>query len=44
LDVTIQEENVTLSGNIYELPLYGNKTLHPQITQGKAGGYSGKKI
>ncbi|KAG0650056.1 Polyphenol oxidase 1 [Hyphodiscus hymeniophilus] len=37
LEVEVQEEKVTLARDIYELPTYGQKTLHPEITQGKAG-------
>jgi tyrosinase len=43
LTVEVQEEIVTLGRNIYELPSYGAKTMHPEITQGKAGGYLQKK-
>jgi tyrosinase len=41
LRVTVQDEVVTKAGSITELPVYGKKTLHPEITRGKAGGYSG---
>ena len=41
LEIVVQEEVVTLARNIYELPSYGEKTLHPEVTQGKAGGYLG---
>jgi tyrosinase len=41
LEIVVQEEVVTLARNIYEVPSYGDKTLHPEITRGKAGGYSG---
>jgi tyrosinase len=41
LEIEVQEEVVTLARNIYEIPSYGAKTLNPEITQGKAGGYSG---
>lgn len=44
LEIEVQEEVVTLARDIYELPSYGTKTLHPEITQGKPGGYSGKKM
>lgn len=44
LEVEVQEEVVTVPRDIYELPSYGAKTLHPEITQGKAGGYSVKKM
>jgi hypothetical protein len=30
-----------MASSITELPKYGKKTLHPEITQEKAGGYSG---
>jgi tyrosinase len=43
LEVMIQEEIVTLARTIYEIPSYGEKTLHPEITQGKVGGYPAKK-
>lgn len=39
LDIVVQEETVTLASNIYEIPSYGAKTLHPEITRGKPGGY-----
>lgn len=42
LKVMVQEEVVTLARDVYEIPSYGEKTLHPEITQGKANGYSRK--
>jgi tyrosinase len=44
LEVEVQEEKVTLARDIYELPTYGEKTLHPEITQGKTGGHLGRKM
>jgi len=44
LEVDVQEEIVTLAKDVYELPKYGKKMLHPEVTQGKAGGYYGKKM
>lgn len=41
LTVTVQDELVTMSGDITELPTYGKMTLHPEVTKGRAGGYSG---
>ncbi len=40
LDVVVQEEVVTLPGSVYELPTYGQTTAHPEITEGKQGGYT----
>ena len=44
LDVVVQEEIVTLAREIYEVPVYGEKTLHPEVVQGKVGGYSARKM
>jgi tyrosinase len=44
LEIAVQDEVVTLARDIYEIPSYGEKTLHPEITQGKAGGYSARKM
>lgn len=44
LEIAVQDEIVTLAKDIYEIPSYGEKTLHPEITQGKAGGYSARKM
>lgn len=44
LEIVVQEEIVILARDIYEIPSYGEKTLHPEITQGKAGGYSAQKM
>lgn len=41
LTVTVQDEQVTNSGQITELPKYGKKTLHSEVTKGRAGGYDG---
>jgi hypothetical protein len=43
LEIVVQEEIVTLARDIYEIPTYRAKILHPEITQGKAGGYSVRK-
>ncbi|TVY85032.1 Polyphenol oxidase [Lachnellula suecica] len=39
LIITVQDEEVTFPTDNTELPTYGKKTLHPDITKGKAGGY-----
>jgi len=39
LRLVVQDEIVTLAGSMTELPVYGNKTLHPGVTSGKSGGY-----
>ncbi|KAH7330221.1 hypothetical protein BKA65DRAFT_404823 [Rhexocercosporidium sp. MPI-PUGE-AT-0058] len=41
LDIRVQEEVVMRSADITELPSYGQMTLHPEITTGRAGGYAG---
>ncbi|PBP18673.1 tyrosinase [Diplocarpon rosae] len=41
LTVTVQDELVTDSGDITKLPTYGKSTTHPEVTRGRAGGYSG---
>ncbi|TGO22829.1 hypothetical protein BPAE_0153g00050 [Botrytis paeoniae] len=38
--ITVQDEIVTHPAVETELPVYGTKTLHPEITSGKAGGAS----
>ena len=40
LKVECQDEIVTYDGDISHLPTYGQKTMHPEVTKGKAGGYS----
>lgn len=35
LHLVVQDEDVTLPGDVAELPTYGKPTLHPEITQGK---------
>ncbi|PVH87280.1 Di-copper centre-containing protein [Cadophora sp. DSE1049] len=40
LSVRVQEELVTMGGDITELPTYGAMALHPDITSGRAGGYA----
>ncbi|RDL42060.1 uncharacterized protein BP5553_02039 [Venustampulla echinocandica] len=39
LKVTVFDEMVTLPKDITELPQYGSKTVHEEITNSKAGGY-----
>ncbi|TAQ87719.1 hypothetical protein B7494_g3943 [Chlorociboria aeruginascens] len=38
LQILVQDEIVTLATDITKLPIYGEKTLHPEVTSGKAGG------
>ncbi|KAJ8068065.1 hypothetical protein OCU04_003639 [Sclerotinia nivalis] len=38
LIITVQDEIVTHPADDTQLPIYGTKTLHPEITSGKAGG------
>lgn len=38
LKIGIYDDVVTLPGSITELPKYGNRTAHPEVTSGKAGG------
>ncbi|KAM3081653.1 hypothetical protein ACMFMG_005105 [Clarireedia jacksonii] len=38
LVVTVQDEIVTVPGDETQFPVYGAKTLHPEVTSGKAGG------
>lgn len=38
LNIQVHEGAVTWGNNIYELPRYGDRTAHPQITKGKLGG------
>jgi hypothetical protein len=37
----VQEEIVTLAKYTTELPEYGKKTLHPEVTERRAGGFMG---
>ena len=37
LNVEVQRENVTLARDLYELPTFWNKILHPEITEGRDG-------
>ena len=39
LTIVVQEETVALGRSSSELPIYKEKTLHPEITEGKVGGY-----
>ncbi|KAJ5047353.1 uncharacterized protein L3040_003180 [Drepanopeziza brunnea f. sp. 'multigermtubi'] len=41
LIVTVQDEMVTMGGAITELPHYGEKTVHVEVTKGRRGGYGG---
>ncbi|KAL2067332.1 hypothetical protein VTL71DRAFT_1757 [Oculimacula yallundae] len=41
LNIRVQKELVTLGGDVTKLPSYGEMTLHPDITTGRAGGFSG---
>ncbi len=41
LVITAQSETVTLPSDLTELPVYGEKTFHSEITQGKTGGWNG---
>ncbi|KAK0115324.1 hypothetical protein ONS96_013783 [Cadophora gregata f. sp. sojae] len=40
LSVRVQEELVTMGGDITELPSYGKVTVHADVTSGRAGGYA----
>lgn len=40
LNIMVQDEVVTLATAVTELPTYGTKTLHPEVTKGKVGGCS----
>lgn len=37
LTLTVQDNVITLGNDITELPTYGTKTLHPDITEDKSG-------
>lgn len=41
LTVHVQEEPVAYQMGLNSFPKYGSPTIHPEITKGKAGGYSG---
>ncbi|KAF4635965.1 hypothetical protein G7Y89_g2127 [Cudoniella acicularis] len=41
LRISVQDEEVTMAKAIYELPTYGKKTMHPEITKDKTGGDKG---
>ncbi|KAH8662913.1 hypothetical protein BGZ60DRAFT_412262 [Tricladium varicosporioides] len=41
LRVAVQDEVVTMAKSIYELPIYGKKTYHPEVTNDKIGGDKG---
>ncbi|KAH6678140.1 hypothetical protein B0J14DRAFT_582032 [Halenospora varia] len=41
LRVAVQDEVVTMAESIYELPIYGKKTYHPEVTKDKVGGDRG---
>ncbi|KAI9050966.1 hypothetical protein LZ554_005076 [Drepanopeziza brunnea f. sp. 'monogermtubi'] len=41
LIVTVHDEMVTMGGDITELPQYGKKTVHVEVTKGRLGGYDG---
>ncbi|CZT01674.1 related to monophenol monooxygenase precursor (tyrosinase precursor) [Rhynchosporium agropyri] len=43
LIIKVQMESVEMGRDITELPSYGKKTLHPDITIGRAGGYAGSE-
>jgi hypothetical protein len=38
LKIGVVDRVVTLPGDITELPEYGYKTAHPEVTSGKEGG------
>jgi hypothetical protein len=40
LQITVQDEEVTPAENKYNFPTYGSPTMHPEITEGKVGGYN----
>lgn len=41
LKISVAEEMVSLAKSLTELPVYGKRILHPEITKGKVGGFTG---
>jgi hypothetical protein len=39
LKVSVYDEEVTPPEDEYHFPTYGARAMHPEITEGKAGGY-----
>ncbi len=39
LKIQVQDEEVTMAENEFSFPTYGGPTAHPEITEGKLGGY-----
>jgi tyrosinase len=39
LEIKVQDEEVTPPENEHNFPTYGSPTVHPEITEGKVGGY-----
>jgi hypothetical protein len=39
LQIKVHDEEVTPAENEHTFPTYGTPTVHPEITEGKVGGY-----
>jgi hypothetical protein len=39
LKVSVYDEEVTLPKDEYQFPTYGARTVHPEVTEGRTGGY-----
>ena len=39
LEIKVQDEEVMPAENEHSFPTYGSPTAHPEITEGKVGGY-----